>query len=97
MRYKKSALDIKMIKWIFITTCCIMPEYSNAQLITSKRGVPKKANIVFILADDLGYGDVGLTDRIRLKLLFWIKWLLRVWCLQIIMQVPQYVVLLELV
>ena len=43
-------------------------EYSNAQLIPRyKKKVSKKANIVFILADDLGYGDVGFNGQDKIK------------------------------
>ena len=68
MRYKKNALHVKIIKLFFVTTYCIFSEYSNAQLIPRyKKKVSKKANIVFILADDLGYGDVGFNGQDKIK------------------------------
>src|SRR5882724_9031749 len=40
---------------------------ANGQSITAQLALPRKPNIIFILADDLGYGDLGCYGQTRIK------------------------------
>jgi len=40
---------------------------TKGQSITAQLAAPRKPNIIFILADDLGYGDLGCYGQIKIK------------------------------
>jgi len=40
---------------------------ANGQSITAQLALPRKPNIIFILADDLGYGDLGCYGQTKIK------------------------------
>ena len=43
-------------------------------------------NVVYILADDMGWKDAGFIEVIFMKLLTWIAWLEKAWYLQMLTQ-----------
>lgn len=48
---------LKAITFTFLSQFCLL---ANAQNEKGEESIPKKPNVVFILADDVGYGDLGV-------------------------------------
>jgi len=46
--------EIKIDYMPFRSSMMIFPAYKNADLVK-----PRQMNVIYILADDLGYGDIG--------------------------------------
>jgi arylsulfatase A-like enzyme len=51
----------------FATSSIVMPGYLSTYGRSSGKSSVKKPNIIFILADDLGYGDLGCFGQKRIK------------------------------
>ena len=56
-------MRMKHIQWFFFFSFCMMISNCYAQKVTEKA----KHNIIFIFADDLGYGDLGCYGQQKIE------------------------------
>ena len=63
-RWDLKKLGSALVIGLFAATC---PCSASAQTATSPPPAPRKPNIIFILADDLGWGDLGCYGQQKIK------------------------------